>query len=163
MRYVPNDKYTIAWFKLAECVAKGEKEKAFGVYRLLKHSLEDQAYAYQLEGDLLSAFGDEKAAEKYAHAARLYYHNNQHKEAVALYEELILLTPHEVPLYLQCIVGLIQQHPDLHERIEVALKKMMSFLIDGNHEAFLPSVFAALEPVSEHWYGKAKEYVAGVY
>ena len=52
----PSDKYTIAWFKLAECVAKGEKEKAFGVYRLLMHSLEDQAYAYQLEGDLLDAF-----------------------------------------------------------------------------------------------------------
>ena len=30
MRYIPNDKYTIAWFKLAECVTKGEKEKAFG-------------------------------------------------------------------------------------------------------------------------------------
>lgn len=93
MRYAPNDKYTIAWFKLAECVAKGEKEKACGVYRLLKHSLEDEAYAYQLEGDLLGAFGDERALQKYAHAAHLYYQNNRFKEAAALYEDLLVLEP----------------------------------------------------------------------
>lgn len=89
MRYVENDKYTIAWFKLAECVAKGEKEKAFGVYRLLMHSLEDQAYAYQLEGDLLEAFQDERSIEKYSYAAQLYHKENRYKEAAALYEELI--------------------------------------------------------------------------
>jgi|ERR1700733_404284 len=93
MRYASNDKYTIAWFKLAECVAKGEKEKAFGVYRLLKHSLDDEAYAYQLEGDLLGAFQDERATEKYAHAAQLYYQNHRFKEAADLYEELFLFMP----------------------------------------------------------------------
>ncbi len=95
MRHVPNDKYTIAWFKLAECIAKGEKEKAFGVYRLLSHSLEDQAYAYQLEGDLLDAFQDGRAPEKYAQAAHVYHHTHRYKEACALYEELIFLLPHD--------------------------------------------------------------------
>lgn len=95
MRHVPNDKYTIAWFKLAECIAKGEKEKAFGVYRLLSHSLEDQAYAYQLEGDLLDAFQDCRASEKYAQAAHVYHHTHRYKEACALYEELIFLLPHD--------------------------------------------------------------------
>ena len=103
MRYVPSDKYTIAWFKLAECVAKGEKEKAFGVYRLLMHSLEDQAYAYQLEGDFLGAFQDDRAIEKYAHAAHLYQHNNRFKEAAALYEELMVLNPQEDRYLLQVI------------------------------------------------------------
>lgn len=91
MRYIPTDKYTVAWFKLAECVAKGEKEKAFGVYRLLMHSLEDKAYAQQLEGDLLGAFQDERALEKYEHAAQLYMANNRWKEAIALYEELAIM------------------------------------------------------------------------
>lgn len=91
MRYIPTDKYTVAWFKLAECVAKGEKEKAFGVYRLLTHSLEDKAYAQQLEGDLLGAFQDERALEKYEHAAQLYMANNRWKEAIALYEELAIM------------------------------------------------------------------------
>ncbi len=93
MRYIPTDKYTVAWFKLAECVAKGEKEKAFGVYRLLMHSLEDKAYAYQLEGDLLGAFQDERAFEKYEYAAQLYVSNHRWKEAAALYQELACLGP----------------------------------------------------------------------
>lgn len=93
MRYIPTDKYTVAWFKLAECVAKGEKEKAFGVYRLLMHSLEDKAYAYQLEGDLLGAFQDERALEKYEHAAQLYVSNHRWKEAASIYQELAGLVP----------------------------------------------------------------------
>lgn len=109
MRYVPSDKYTIAWFKLAECVAKGEKEKAFGVYRLLMHSLEDQAYAYQLEGDLLDAFQDERAIEKYAHAAHLYQTNNRVKEAITLYKELIYKAPHE-NRYLFRLIDLCKNH-----------------------------------------------------
>ena len=108
MRYVPNDKYTIAWFKLAECVAKGEKEKAFGVYRLLMHSLEDQAYAHQLEGDLLNAFCDERAVEKYAHAAQLYYQNNRYKEAAALYESIIAQVPEE--RYITRLIDIYKQH-----------------------------------------------------
>lgn len=114
MRYVPNDKYTIAWFKLAECVAKGEKEKAFGVYRLLKHSLEDQAYAHQLEGDLFGAFGDQKAVETYAYAAQLYQHNHRYKEAIALYEELIFLAPGD-DRYLTRTIDLYKTHksPDV--------------------------------------------------
>lgn len=93
MRQIPNNKYTIAWFKLAECVAKGEKEKAFGVYRLLMHSIEDRAYASQLEADLFGAFDDDRALEKYGHAAQLYMRENRFKEAAALYEELIKLHP----------------------------------------------------------------------
>lgn len=96
MRYTPNDKYTIAWFKLAECVAKGEKEKAFGVYRLLKHSFDDQAYAHQLEGDLLDAFQDSRAVEKYAEAAHLYRQNGRLKEAAKLYYDLIFLAAHDM-------------------------------------------------------------------
>lgn len=116
MRYVPSDKYTIAWFKLAECVAKGEKEKAFGVYRLLMHSLEDQAYAYQLEGDLLDAFQDERAIEKYAYAAQLYQHNNRAKEAMVIYKELIYKAPDE-NRYLTQLIDLYKNHKNVQSGI----------------------------------------------
>lgn len=109
MRYIPTDKYTVAWFKLAECVAKGEKEKAFGVYRLLMHSLEDKAYAHQLEGDLLGAFQDERALEKYEYAAHLYKSNNRWKEAIALYEELVLMTADNFKP-LNCLVELYKKY-----------------------------------------------------
>jgi hypothetical protein len=109
MRYTPNDKYTIAWFKLAECVSKGEKEKAFGVYRLLMHSIEDQAYAYQLEGDLLSAFDDDRASEKYAHAAHLYHHNKRYKEAATLYKSLFFAAVHKKN-YLIALIDVYKTH-----------------------------------------------------
>jgi hypothetical protein len=109
MRYIPTDKYTVAWFKLAECVAKGEKEKAFGVYRLLMHSLEDKAYAHQLEGDLLGAFHDERALEKYEHAAQLYVINHRPKEAIALYEELVLMNLDNARA-MHCLLELYNKH-----------------------------------------------------
>jgi hypothetical protein len=37
MKQTQVDKHTIAWFKIAECVSRGEKERALGVYRLLSH------------------------------------------------------------------------------------------------------------------------------
>ena len=61
MRHVPSDKYNIAWFRLAECVSRGEKERALGVYRLLAHSFGDEAFAHQLMGDLLLSFDDAQA------------------------------------------------------------------------------------------------------
>ncbi len=132
MRYVPNDKYTIAWFKLAECVAKGEKEKAFGVYRLLMHSLEDQAYAYQLEGDLLHAFEDERAVEKYAHAAHLYTVTQRYKDAAQLYMILIFLVPNE-QRYVFKLLELYKEHlkqellvKKLNELIDTLFEKKLN-------------------------------------
>lgn len=128
MRYIPRDKYTIAWFKLAECVAKGEKEKAFGVYRLLMHSLEDQAYAHQLEGDLLGAFKDERAPEKYAYAAQLYFQNKRFKESAALYEELIYLVP-ENNKHLQQLIIIYKEHKN-KELFKVKMQKLIQQLLE---------------------------------
>ena len=72
MRQVPSDKYNIAWFKLAEFVSRGEKERALGLYRLLTHSFDDRALTYQLEGDLLLSFNDDSAQDRYRKAAEEY-------------------------------------------------------------------------------------------
>jgi len=93
MKHFQSEKYNIAWFKLAECVARGEKERAMGVYRLLSHSLEDQALAAQLKGDLLLCFNDDSAVEKYCEAADIYKKSNKAIEAIAVYEHLIFLDP----------------------------------------------------------------------
>jgi hypothetical protein len=96
MKRETNAKYTIAWFKLAECVSRGEKERALGVYRLLSHSFDDQAYAQQLEADLLLAFKDqENAIEKYKLAAKWYKKEGRKFEAAAVYEHLRTLQPKE--------------------------------------------------------------------
>lgn len=131
MRYIPTDKYTVAWFKLAECVAKGEKEKAFGVYRLLMHSLEDKAYAHQLEGDLLGAFQDERALEKYEHAAQMYMSNNRWKEAIALYEELVIMSPDNIRA-MHCLLELYTKHKKPEQYASKIIKLSYSFFSKKN-------------------------------
>ncbi len=87
-----SDKHTIAWFKIAEYISRGEKERALGVYRLLSHSLDDAAYAKQLEGDILLSCNDQSAAiTRYKDAALLYQKNNRLLQAAAIYEHLLLL------------------------------------------------------------------------
>lgn len=148
MRHVPNDKYSVAWFKLAECVAKGEKEKAFGVYRLLRHSLEDQAYAYQLEGDLLEAFNDERAVEKYHHAAKLYAMSNRYKEAAALYEYLIQLIP-QSELVITSLVDLYKKHTNEAMRVSKLLK-LIDVLVARKDFARVMPVVGALSEYSTY-------------
>ena len=84
---------SVAWFKLAELVSRGEKEKALNLYRLLSHSFDVKAYALQVEGDILWAFEDSVAIEKYEEAARLYQKEKQIAPAAAVYEHLVALRP----------------------------------------------------------------------
>lgn len=93
MRHVPSDKYNVAWFKLAECVSRGEKERALGVYRLLAHSFGDEAFAYQLMGDLLLSFDDVQAIVKYQEAADRYTGEQRWLEAAAVYEHMLTFDP----------------------------------------------------------------------
>lgn len=83
----------VAWFKLAECVRRGEKERALGLYRLLVHSLDDQAFIKKLEAELLSPFNNEEAENLYVEAADLYKKAGQTGESALIYEHLVRLSP----------------------------------------------------------------------
>jgi tetratricopeptide (TPR) repeat protein len=99
----PVEKFNVAWFKLAEFVGRKEKERALSVYRLLSHSLPDDAFAAQLEGDLLMAFLDEKAVDAYQKAARLYEKNGQCDHAAFLYEQMLVLKPENKEFLVQAL------------------------------------------------------------
>ncbi len=86
-------KHSVAWFKIAEFVSRGEKERALAVYRLLAHTLEDPAFVQQLEADILLAFHDDTAFEHYGKAAFLYIKTGKYSETAAIYEHLIMLEP----------------------------------------------------------------------
>ena len=105
MKQLPSDKYNVAWFKLAEFVTRGEKERALAMYRLLSHSLGDPALSLQLEGDLLMSFGDEDAEKKYSRAVSLYKRDERTIEAVSVYEHLIEISP-DCEGYLLSLVDL---------------------------------------------------------
>ncbi len=102
-----SNKYSVGWYKLAEFVVKKEKEKALGILRLLVHSLNDSAFASQLEGDLLSSFQDPKAIDCYVKAAQLFEKSSKTIEAVSVYEHLLTISPETVE-YLQKLLALYQ-------------------------------------------------------
>ena len=89
---------SIAWYKLADLIARGEREKALSVYRLLAHSFDDKAYALQLEGDILFALDDNRAKEKYFQAAVLYKKEQRWVDAVAVGQHLLSQQPDDVRL-----------------------------------------------------------------
>jgi len=84
---------SVAWYKLAELIDRGEKEKVLNLYRLLAYSFEDKAYALQVEGDILWAFEDKAALERYEQAAYLYQKKHKLVSAVAIYQHLVVLEP----------------------------------------------------------------------
>ena len=83
----------IGWFKLAQMVSRGEKEKALGLFKLLSYSFSDTAYILQIEGDLLSSFDDKEAITKYQQAAFLYKKEKKAVASIAVYEHLLTLEP----------------------------------------------------------------------
>ena len=101
---------SIAWYKLADLIARREREKALSVYRLLSHSFEDKAYALQLEGDILYSLDDKNALEKYKQAAFLYRKEQRWINALSICEHLLELDPHNVEL-----VGILL---DLYVRLD---------------------------------------------
>jgi tetratricopeptide (TPR) repeat protein len=88
-----SEKANVAWFKLAEFVGRGEKERALGLYRLLVHSLDDLAFIKKLEAELFSRFDMKQAEHLYVDAALLYQKAGQPEEAALIYEHLIRLQP----------------------------------------------------------------------
>lgn len=93
MKQNQTDKYCVAWFNIADYVLRGERERALGVYKLLAHSINDPALALQVEGDILWAFNDSDALEKYLSAAELYVNHKRFDKAIALYQQILLLNP----------------------------------------------------------------------
>ncbi len=84
---------SISWFKLAEFVERGEKERALGIYKLLALSINDIAFTYQLEGDILLAFEDQLANSKYLQAVEHYIKQNNIPAAIGTLNHLVILTP----------------------------------------------------------------------
>src|SRR5579872_5896837 len=99
MKHQQADKYTIAWFKIAEYVSRGEKERALGVYRLLSHSFNDDAVARQLEADIYLLCNEQaRAVELYRQAIEFFIKTKRFLQAAAVLEHLITLLPKDSAL-----------------------------------------------------------------
>jgi hypothetical protein len=98
MKTLASNSYNIAWFKLADFVARGEKERALSVLRLLMHSVSDEALTYQLEGDILLCFNDDLAMDRYHTAAHLYQKIGKFQQAICIYQRSLLFKEEEKTL-----------------------------------------------------------------
>jgi hypothetical protein len=104
MKQMQSDqKYVIAWFKIAEFVSRGEKERALGVYRLLSHSIDDPALAMQLEADILFACNDERCFDVYMRAADEYEKYNKTMQRAAVCEQMLAVRPDHIPVRIQLV------------------------------------------------------------
>jgi hypothetical protein len=90
MKTMSQNRQSVAWFRLAECVDRGEKEKALAFHRLLTHSYNDRAFIKKLEADILAFFQDVNAVTAYEQAASLYAKEGKIFEAAVIYEYLFL-------------------------------------------------------------------------
>ncbi len=138
-----NAETNIAWFKLAELIARKEREKALNVYRLLSHSLEDKAYALQIEGDILKSFDVRDATEKYQQAAFLYKKEQRWVNAVGIYEHLISRDPEN----LEFLAALVDAYAklDWEEKCTPHLHAMFNLL--SSHKPELERIYKAIQQI----------------
>lgn len=110
MKTLASESYNVAWFKLADFVARGEKERALSVLRLLMHSISNEALTYQLEGDILLAFDDFAALERYQTAATLFKKSGKFQQAVSVYHHALLFKEDEKILHALLDAYILMQH-----------------------------------------------------
>lgn len=149
MEQLPSDKYNVAWFKLAECVSRGEKERAFGVYRLLVYSIDDLAFAKQLEGDLLWFFGDEAAVDRYATALELYQESEKFVEAAAICEHLVTLRPQEYT-YRELLIQLYKKLR-VTSKIGQTMEQYVGLLLFNKHQEKIDPLLATFDEFHESY------------
>ena len=158
MKQTQGDKHMIAWFKIAECVSRGEKERALGVYRLLSHSFNDKAVANQLEGDINCAFGEyELAVPLYTSAMQVYSKSERFLEAVAVCEHLIAINAEDTRLHRQAITlyNELGNMRKAHEHIE----KVLNIVFAQGHEHQVQEFLAFLRDLSDDLHDYAIKYV----
>lgn len=133
MKHIPSEKSNVAWFKLAEFVGRGERERTFSLYRLLTHSLDDQAFLKKLEADLWVTFDQKEAEKHYTQAAHLYKKEERWGEAIIIYELLLELRPHATQ-YLEKIITLCDQLSWDDQKLENQKKLSLLHLENGKIE-----------------------------
>lgn len=114
MRPIVPGTSSVAWFKLAEFVMRGEKERALSIHRLLSHSLPNKALVAQLEGDLLASFNDTRALDSYKRAVELYSGGGNYMHIFSLYQDIIPLLINQQRVDEACLLietsGCMREH-----------------------------------------------------
>ncbi len=134
MKTLASESYTVAWFKIADFVSRGEKERALHMYPLLMHSISEPAISYQLEGDILLSFDDVAAFKCYSKAVELYKKSGKIRQAIGVYEHASLFIEDEkilkelLDLYILC---------DDSAGFNLVFSKLAKFYLHQGYESVL--------------------------
>lgn len=134
MKTLTSESYNIAWFKLADFVARGEKERALSLLRLLMHSVSDEALTCQLEGDILRAFQDGSAIDRYHTAADLYQKLGKFQQAISSHQHAVMFQENEKTLEALLKIYLISKQKS---GIISSFSKLAQLLIDKHGPQYL--------------------------
>jgi len=117
---------TVAWYKLADLIARKERVKALSVFRLLSHSYNDKAFVLQVEADILLAFNDDQANKRYEQAAYLYKKEKRFVHAVAVGEHLLTLQPDNFEQFCKVIdlYVLLDWKDNVQQKLTEAMKRL---------------------------------------
>jgi hypothetical protein len=172
MKQTQADKHTIAWFKIAECVSRGEKERALGVYRLLSHSFNDNAIKCQLEADIYCSFGETTlAVPLYQQAMESYIKSQRFLEATAVGEHLVVLQPsemlwHRTLIQLYLVLGMIakaQTHiqvlADFFAQKKQWIEQVLDDLMLVDNKKYVQQFVSALQEYSDESHQHAVAYL----
>lgn len=144
MEGMPLKKSSVAWFKLAECVERGDRERALDLYRLLTHSHDSKAFMKKLEADIMVAFDFDQALKEYIQAAHWYLENNQLSEAAFIYEQIVVLSPSTLE-YVERLVDLYAMIGREDKQKHYKLKMHSCYLLSGK----IAKAVTAFEEVEE--------------
>lgn len=148
MRQLQEQKQTVAWFKLHQFIVRGEKEKALSIYKLLSLSIDNEAFNYKLEGDLLRAFDDNKnAITRYIYSAISHCKDGQFDEAL---EVCSLVSPHDIEDFqlLLKFTRILLLCNSTH-RAKQCLEKAQDIIITENHLSKLSDLLVFTRNVSD--------------
>lgn len=123
MKQIGPEKSSVAWFRLAECLKRKERERAFLLYRLLMHSFEDHAFLKKLEGDMWIDFDEQEAVACYLASAHYYKKREEYYEAYLIYKRLFELD-HQNLSYIDLIIEIIDHTPFRSDKSLYCAKKL---------------------------------------
>lgn len=148
MKQLFSENSNVAWFKLAEFVGRKERERAFGVYRLLAHSLPDEALSAQLEGDLFFAFNDDRALVSYTKAARSYEKQGKWLQAALLYEHMLA----HMPSNQETLVSMLKVYQEIGNdtKITSCITKLVKILVAKGRAEQAQELLADILLSNEH-------------
>jgi|GEM_PF-1944561 len=156
---------SVAWYKLADLIARREREKALNVFRLLSHSLQNKAYVLQLEGDILWAMDDAGAVDRYKQAAFIYHKDKKIIDAIALYEHVYQMAPSQradLIVIIPLLYALIDYTEHFDKKINIAVALFEKNVLDESRFCSLLNSLVELAMTSADDKKWLKEKIAAI-